>query len=152
MSVCLYIVTLMIDCDSVSESEANHVLQLCNLLTGCEDALLHEWLLLFELYDLSCHQFVLFLLLVDTVLQVLKIRHDIRIDYFHILVVLGGQVILHESNLLPQHLDLLLVLSEALLRVGNNILNLLDVALDAVLAGHLQSGWRSVARCLQTHT
>ena len=37
-----YIVTLMIDCDSVSESEANHVLQLCNLLTGCEDALLHE--------------------------------------------------------------------------------------------------------------
>ena len=77
---------------------------------------------------------VLFLLLHDARLQILKVGHYVRVDNFYILVVLRRQVVLHEPDLLPQQLDLLLVLAQRQLRLADPLLHAPYLPLDALFA------------------
>ena len=80
------------------------------------------------------------LLLGNTSLKVLEVLHDVRIDHFNILVVLGGKVIFHQAYLLSQHLNLFLVFTERLLALGNPLLNSLAMTLDVIFDGYCDLG------------
>ena len=68
-------------------------------------------LVFFEFNEL-CLQVVVFLALAgDLGGQLVEVGHDEGIDHFDVLVVLGPQVVLHQSDLLPKHINFLLVLS-----------------------------------------
>ena len=111
------------------------------------DGLLDDGLFALELSNLLLHVLILSLLLADGHLQVFEVLHDVRVDHFHILVVLRRQMVLHQPNLLPQHLNLLLVLAQHALRLFNPILPPLDLAAHTVIVGNglLRIVWP--ARC-----
>ena len=81
-------------------SAANLFFELGDFVSKVDDHLLHHGLLLLELDQLLLHMFVFLLLFDDRVRQLLKVGHYKRVHYFDVLVVLCGQVVLHQGNLL----------------------------------------------------
>ena len=116
-----------------TSSEAHLVLELCDFLVTFHDGLLHDRLLALQLHYLFLHVIVLSLLLHNASLKLLKVSHDVRVDHFDVLIVLGREVILHEADLLSQHLNLFLVLAEARLANLDPVLDSLAVAANVLL-------------------
>ena len=114
-------------------SDADLILELGNFLCTLHDRLLDGRLVALKLKNLSLHVIVLLLLFQDACLQVFEVRHDIWINHFNILVILSGQMIFHQTNLLPQHLYLLLVFSECYLCVADPFLDPLDLSFDTLI-------------------
>ncbi len=77
--------------------------------------LLHECLLLLEFGELPLQMFVLVLLHGDLALQLVEVADDQRVDDLNVLVVERLQVVVQHGHVLPQTLDLLLVLPQDLL-------------------------------------
>ena len=67
--------------------------------------------------------------------QLLKISHNKRVDNFDVLVVLGGQMVLHQPNFLSQQINFLLVVTHTSLRLLNDVANVHDLRLHVVLIG-----------------
>ena len=78
-----------------TSSEAHLVLELGNFLVTFHDGLLHDRLLTLQLHYLFLHVIVLSLLLYNASLKLFKVSHDVRVDHFNVLIVLGREVILH---------------------------------------------------------
>ena len=91
------------------------VLKLSDLLLALHDGLLRDRFVALQLNDLLLHMIVLFLLLHDACLQVLKVGHDIGVDHFHVLVILRREMIFHQADFLSEHLNFFLILSQGLL-------------------------------------
>ena len=58
----------------------------------------------------------------DLVGELLEVGHDERVDNLHVLVILGGQVIFHQSDFLSQQFNLLFVITHLDLRTFDYIL------------------------------
>ena len=67
---------------------------------------------------------IFFALASDLVRQLVEVGHYEGVDNFNVLVILGGEVVFHETNFLAKHVDLLFVLSHVLLRLFNEKLTL----------------------------
>ena len=93
-------------------SKADLVLEYSNLLVTLHDGLLGDGFLALQLHNLLHHVFIGLLLLEDARLQLFEVGHYVRVNHFNIFVVLSGQVVLHQADLLSQHLDLLFVLAQ----------------------------------------
>ena len=102
-------------------------------MRALHDGLLNDRFIAFQLDNLLLHVIVLFLLLNNARLQVIKVSHNVRVDHFDILIILCRQMILHETDLLPQHLYLLLVFSECYLCVADPFLDPLDLSFDTLI-------------------
>ena len=82
-------------------SHAYLVLKLGNFLLCLHDELL-EARFVFLLFDeLRLQMIVLFPLPSDLVGELLEVGHDEGINHLDVLVILSGQVVLHEPDLLP---------------------------------------------------
>ena len=103
-------------------SAADLVFKLSNFLLSMHYSLLHDWLLFFEFDDLLLHVFVFPALFVNLLGKVFKVWHYVGVNDLYVLVVLGGQVVLHEPNFLTQQFYLFFVLSQSLLSLHNNVL------------------------------
>ena len=75
---------------------------------------------------------VLFLLLGNTCLKVLKVGHDVRVYHFDVLIILSGQMILHQAYFLSQHFDLFFILTQRLLGVGDPLFHSFHLASAAL--------------------
>ena len=75
---------------------------------------------------------VLCLLLHDACLQLFEVVHHVGVNYLNVLVVLCGQVVLEEANLLAQHLDLLFVFAQRLLAFADPLFDAFDLAAHAL--------------------
>lgn len=83
-----------------NSSRANVVFERCNLGVAAHDGLLGDRFLAFQLHDLSLHAFILFLLLNNARLKFFEVRHYIRVDDLHVLIILCREVILHQADFL----------------------------------------------------
>ena len=119
--------------DWCRHSVTNLVLELCNFLVASHDGLLNDRFLALQLHYLFLHMIVLPCLLNDARLELFKVSHDVRVDDLHVLIVLGGEVVLHEADFLSKHLDLLLVLSQARLAKSDPVFDALDMTTNVIL-------------------
>ena len=122
-------------------SHAHLVFELRDFLLGLHDQLLEARLVLFLFNQLLLKMVVLLPLRRDLVRQLLKVRHNKWVDNFDVLVILSGEVIFHQADLLPQQIDLFLVVAHLLLRRLNNVGDCLDVGFDVVAVGG-SGAWR----------
>ena len=106
-------------------------------MLGLHDQLLHPRLISFQVNKLCLQVIVLRSLQVDLVRQLLEISHNERINHLHVFIVLCRQVILHQSDLLTQKINFLLVLSHISLRVLDDLRDARNISLNIV----------SVSRC-----
>ena len=104
------------------------------------DSLLQNRLFSLELQDLLLHVIILGVLLADGDLKVFEVLHNVRVDNFDIFIVLGRQMVLHQSNLLPQKFNFFFVLAKYLLRGLNPFFDAFYVSAHAIVIGILQLG------------
>ena len=115
---------------NVHFSVANLVFQISDFLAGLDDLLLNDALLTLEVHKLPLHVVVVLALGGDLLLQVLEVLEQLRIDELDVLVIHRRQVVVHHCNLLPEQIDLTLVLAKVGLAVGDDPLDLLHVLLE----------------------
>ena len=121
-------------------SLAHGVFKLSNFLIRLHDSLLQNRLFSLQFQDLLLHVIILSILLADGDLQVFEVLHNVRVDNFDIFIVLGRQMVLHQSNLLPQQFNFFFVLTQNLLRGLNPFFDTFDVCAHTVVVGILQLG------------
>ena len=137
LDVCAFLesakpVVIMLKLGFAYASVTDLFFEFSNFMCALHNGLLCDRLVFLQYYDLLLHVIVLTLLLGNTSLKVLEVGHDVRIDHFNILVVLGREVIFHQAYFLSQHLDLFLIFAERLLALGYPLLNSLAMTFDVI--------------------
>lgn len=103
-------------------SDADLVLESRNFVLAVNDGLLDSAFIALEFDQLPLEVVVFLALEVNLRSEVLEVSHYERIEHFYVLVVLSGQMVFHQTNFLPQKVDLLLVIPQQHHAVLNELL------------------------------
>ena len=91
---------------------------------------------------------VLLSLSCDLISQLFEISHNKGVDYFHVLVVLCGEVVFHQADLLTQQVDFFFVFAHVVLWILDDVGDVGDLG-AYVVAGDSGTGGGSTSASLQ---